>query len=60
LRAVIEEVLEQVMFDVETGVRYVITERTVRGGEAVRHNMALPGHRWVSTYCGGWLAGKTG
>jgi hypothetical protein len=34
-----EEVLEPVVFDVEAGVRYVITERTVRGGEAVRQRV---------------------
>ncbi len=36
LRAVVEEVLEGVLFEVEAGVRYVITEKTVRGGEVVR------------------------
>jgi ATP-dependent Clp protease ATP-binding subunit ClpX len=36
LRSVIEEVLEPVMFEVESGVRYVVSEKTVRGGEAVR------------------------
>ena len=40
LRSVVEEVLEGVLFDVEAGVRYVITERTVRGGEAVRQSMS--------------------
>ena len=30
LRSVVEEVLEAVMFDVEAGVRYVITEKTVK------------------------------
>jgi hypothetical protein len=39
LRSVIEKVLEGVRFDVEAGVRYVITARTVRGGEAMRQNM---------------------
>jgi len=34
LRAVIEEVLEGVLFEVEAGIRYVITDRAVRGGEA--------------------------
>ena len=38
LRAVVEEVLEGVLFEVEAGIRYVITEKTVRGGEAVRQN----------------------
>ena len=32
LRSVIENVLEPVLFDVEAGVRYVITEETVRRG----------------------------
>jgi len=40
LRAVIEEVLEGVLFDPEPGIRYVITDRTVRGGEAVKQSMA--------------------
>jgi ATP-dependent Clp protease ATP-binding subunit ClpX len=39
LRSVIEEVLEGVLFDVEAGVRYLITEKTVRGGEAVRQRV---------------------
>jgi len=33
LRSVVEEVLERVLFAVEAGVRYVITEKTVRIGE---------------------------
>ncbi len=39
LRSVIEEVLEEVLFDVEVGVRYVVTEKTVRGGVAVRQRI---------------------
>jgi len=39
LRSVVEEVLEGVLFDPEPGVRYVITDRTVRGGEAVKQSM---------------------
>ncbi len=35
IRAVVEEVLEPVMFDPEPGVRYVVNEKTVRGGEVV-------------------------
>ena len=38
-RSVVEEVLEGVLFEAEAGVRYVITEKTVRGGEAVRQSM---------------------
>jgi len=40
LRAVVEEVLEAVMFDVEAGIRYVITDKTVRGGEPVKQSMS--------------------
>ena len=40
LRTVVEETLEEVLFDVEAGVRYVITEKTVRGGEAVKQSMS--------------------
>jgi len=40
LRAVVEEVLEGVLFDPEPGARYVITDRTVRGGEAVRQSLS--------------------
>jgi len=36
LRAVIEEVLEGVLFEVEAGIRYLITDKTVRGGEPVK------------------------
>jgi ATP-dependent Clp protease ATP-binding subunit ClpX len=42
LRSVIEEVLEGVLFDVEAGVRYLITDRTVRGEEAVKQSMSQP------------------
>src|SRR5208282_447259 len=40
LRSVIEEVLEGVLFDVEAGVRYVIRDKAVRGGEVVRQSMS--------------------
>jgi ATP-dependent Clp protease ATP-binding subunit ClpX len=39
LRSVVEQVMEPVLFDVEAGVRYVITPGTVRGGEAVKRRM---------------------
>ena len=42
LRSVIEEVLEGVLFEVEAGMRYVISDKTVRGGEAVKQNMTQP------------------
>jgi hypothetical protein len=42
LRSVIEEVLEGVLFDVEAGVRHMITQRTVLGGEAVRQILNQP------------------
>ena len=32
--------MEGVLFDVEAGVRYVITEKTVRGGEAMKQRMS--------------------
>ena len=38
----VEEVLEPVLFDPETGVRYVITEKTVRGGDPVRQSLSQP------------------
>ena len=38
----VEEVLEGVLFEVEAGVRYVIAEKTVRGGEAVRQSIVQP------------------
>jgi len=40
LRSVVEEVLEGVLFDPEPGMRYVITDKTVRGGEAVKQSMS--------------------
>jgi len=40
LRSVIEEVLEGVLFEVEAGVRYLITDKTVKGGEAVKQSMS--------------------
>ncbi len=40
LRSVVEEVLEGVLFDAEADVRYVITDKTVRGGEAVKQSMS--------------------
>src|SRR5208282_4485904 len=42
LRAVVEEVLEGVQFEPEPGARYVITDRTVRGGEAVKQSLSQP------------------
>ena len=36
LRSVVEEVLEGVLFEVEAGVRHIVTDKTVRGGEAVK------------------------
>ena len=42
LRSVVEEVMEGVLFDLEAGVRYMITEATVRGGEAVKQSMNQP------------------
>ena len=39
LRSVVEEVLEGVLFEVEAGVRHVVTDRTVRGGEPVKQSM---------------------
>jgi hypothetical protein len=42
LRSVVEEVLEGDLFDPEPGVKYLTTERTVRGGEAIRQSMAVP------------------
>jgi ATP-dependent Clp protease ATP-binding subunit ClpX len=40
LRSVIEEVTESVMFEIEAGVTYAITEKTVRGGEAIRQSLS--------------------
>ncbi len=42
LRAVVEEVLEGVLFDPEPGARYVITDKTVRGGEPVKQSLSQP------------------
>ncbi len=41
LRSVIEEVLEGVLFDVEDGVRYVVTEKTVRGGATIKQSLKV-------------------
>ncbi|MFO0892749.1 MAG: hypothetical protein U0790_26860 [Isosphaeraceae bacterium] len=40
LRAVVEAVLEPVLFDVEAGVRYVVTEETLRGGKVVMQSIS--------------------
>jgi hypothetical protein len=40
---VVEEVLERVLFEIEAGVRYVVTEKTVRGGGPVRQRMTQTG-----------------
>jgi ATP-dependent Clp protease ATP-binding subunit ClpX len=40
LRSVVEEVLEGVLFDAEAGLRYVVTDKTVRGGEPVKQSMS--------------------
>jgi ATP-dependent Clp protease ATP-binding subunit ClpX len=42
LRSVVEEVLEAVLFEVEAGIRYVVTEKTVRGRQAVKQSMSQP------------------
>ena len=42
LRSVVEQVLEGVLFEVEAGVRYVITDRTVRGGEPLKQSLSQP------------------
>ena len=42
LRSVVEEVLEGVLFDAEAGVRYIVTDKTVRGGDPVRQSMSQP------------------
>jgi hypothetical protein len=42
LRAVVEKIVEGVLFDSEPGVKYVITEDAVRGGEAVRRSLTQP------------------
>ena len=42
LRSVVEEVLEGVLFEVEAGGRYTITDRSVRGGEPVKQSMSQP------------------
>ena len=40
MRSVVEEVLEGVLFDAEAGLRYVATDKTVRGGEPVKQSMS--------------------
>jgi ATP-dependent Clp protease ATP-binding subunit ClpX len=40
LRSVVEEVTEGILFDVEAGVRYVITQKTVRGGDVVKQTVS--------------------
>jgi ATP-dependent Clp protease ATP-binding subunit ClpX len=39
LRSVIEQVMEGVLFEVEAGIRYLITDKTVRGGEPVKQSL---------------------
>jgi ATP-dependent protease Clp ATPase subunit len=39
LRGVIEEVLEGVLFEVEAGARYIVTDEVVRGGGVVKQKM---------------------
>jgi ATP-dependent Clp protease ATP-binding subunit ClpX len=39
LRSVVEEVLEGVLFAAKPGIRYVITEKTVRGGVPIKQSM---------------------
>ena len=40
LRSVVEETVEGVLFNPEPGVRYVLNERTARGGEPVKQSMS--------------------
>jgi ATP-dependent Clp protease ATP-binding subunit ClpX len=39
LRSVVEGVMEGILFDVEAGVRYVISDKTVRDGEVAKQKM---------------------
>jgi hypothetical protein len=39
LRAVVEEILEPVMFEAEARVRYVVTDKTIRDGEVLKQSM---------------------
>jgi ATP-dependent Clp protease ATP-binding subunit ClpX len=55
LRSVVEEVLEGVLFEVEAGVRYVITEKSVRGGEPLKPRLTDTTTPWVRI-CGVGLA----
>lgn len=47
---VVEGVLEAILFDVEVGVGYVITDRTVTGWEAVKRagSLATPAYDHVT------------
>ena len=40
LRSVVEETLEGVLFEAEAGVRYLVTDKTVRGGEPLKQSMS--------------------
>ncbi len=60
LRSVVEEVLEGVLFEVETGVRYVITDRTIWGGEAVKQSMSQTKAPLSAYVLRRLAAGKTG
>ena len=42
LRSVVEEILEGVLFEVEVGLRYIVTDRTVRSGEPLKQSMSQP------------------
>ena len=53
LRSVVEGVLEGVLFEVEAGIRYIVSDKTVMGGEAVRQRIMqqmrapLSAHLWL-------------
>lgn len=47
----VEELLEGILFEIEAGARYIVTDKTVRGGEVVKQSMAqsrapLSYHLW--------------
>jgi hypothetical protein len=55
-----EEVLEGVLIDPEPGIKYLVTDRTVRGGESLKQSLGQPRAPLMAHVLRWRAAGKTG
>jgi hypothetical protein len=56
----VEEVLDEgVLFDVQAGVRHLITDKTFKGGEAVYQSISQPSAPLSAPACGGLRSARS-